>query len=60
MLLEREEASGYGRKYILIGDIVAPNGRTYTMKSVWMEGRTGSPVRLVTAYPYTRGLKDGA
>lgn len=58
--LERDEASGYGHKYTLIGGMIAPNERLYTVKSVWLEEASGSVVRLITAYPYMRGLKDGA
>jgi len=58
--LERQAVCGYGLRYTLIGAVSAPNGRIYTVKSVWMEGRPGSPVRMVTAYPYKRGSRDGA
>jgi hypothetical protein len=44
-----EERSPWGRKYVALGPIDAPNGRRYKIVSVWIDDGTG--LRLVTAYP---------
>jgi hypothetical protein len=44
-----EERSPWGRKYVALGPIDAPNGRRYKVVSVWIDDGTG--LRLVTAYP---------
>lgn len=45
-----EVATDFGRKYILLGTMAAPNGRTPLVRSVWMVDDPGQPPRFVTAY----------
>lgn len=41
----------HGNQYVVVGEIAAPNGRSYKIKSVWII-ETGTTIpRLVTAYP---------
>lgn len=45
------EPTPHGTKYVVVGPVVAPNGRTYELLSIWMiETNSGAP-RLITAYP---------
>jgi hypothetical protein len=44
-----EVVTPYGRKYILLGTMAAPDGRTPLVRSVWMAA-PGQDPRLVTAY----------
>jgi len=53
--LQSAEEAGYGMKYVMVGPVHAPNGRHYTIRSVWLEEKPRSEVRLVTAYPIARG-----
>jgi hypothetical protein len=41
----------YGTKYVGEGDIVAPNGRTLRLRTVWVIPSSGQPPAFVTAYP---------
>lgn len=40
-----------GRKYVVVGSISAPNGRTYHLLTVWAIEPPGNEPRLITAYP---------
>ena len=40
-----------GIKYVVIGFIVAPNGKRYPLKSIWMIEFDNPTPRLVSAYP---------
>lgn len=40
-----------GIKYVLIGDIQTPNGRTITIVTVWIIEKSQNNPRFVTAYP---------
>jgi hypothetical protein len=42
--------SPFGTKYTVTGDIVAPTGRHYRVKTVWID-EGGDAVRLVTLIP---------
>jgi hypothetical protein len=49
--VKRSLESVHGRKYIIEGPIVGPNGRAGNIRSVWIiDSGTDFP-RLVTAYP---------
>jgi hypothetical protein len=41
----------YGTKYVIVGDITGPVGRTASVHSIWILSNGGSVPRLVTAYP---------
>jgi hypothetical protein len=41
----------YGTKYVGEGDVVAPNGRTLRLRTVWVISDDGQPPAFVTAYP---------
>lgn len=45
-----EIATEYGQKYSLIGQIIAPDGRTPSIRTVWMIPTREEAPRLVTAY----------
>ena len=40
-----------GRKYVVVGSIDAPNGRTYQLLTVWAVEPPDELPRLITAYP---------
>lgn len=40
----------FGNKYVIVGDILSPNGRSYRVRTVWIEDETR--IRLVTAIPH--------
>ena len=40
-----------GRKYIVVGNLSAPNGRTYQLLTVWAVEPPDNEPRLITAYP---------
>lgn len=40
-----------GIKYVLVGDIQTPNGRTVTIVTVWIIEKSQNNPRFVTAYP---------
>ena len=41
----------YGTKYVIVGPIVAPNGTTPPIKTIWIVARDEPHPRLITAYP---------
>lgn len=45
------EKTDYGTKYIIVGDITGPGGRTASVHSIWILPNEDSVPRLVTAYP---------
>lgn len=40
-----------GRKYVVVGSINAPNGKTYHLLTVWAVEPPENEPRLITAYP---------
>ena len=40
-----------GMKYVVIGELTAPNRREYSVTSVWMIEKEQTAPRLITAYP---------
>lgn len=44
-------ATAFGHKYIVDGSIQGPNGRTATIRTVWVLLRGDVMPRFVTAYP---------
>ena len=40
-----------GKKYVIVGSILAPNGRNYVLKTVWIVEFLYNCPRLITAYP---------
>ena len=45
-----EKASPYGVKFVVDGPLLAPNGRQYPIRTVWMEQSPGIFVLLITAH----------
>lgn len=45
------EKTDYGTKYVIVGDITGPDGRTAAVHSIWILPNGSSEPRLVTAYP---------
>jgi Domain of unknown function (DUF6883) len=45
------KSSAFGTKYVIAGEITAPNGTTASVTTVWIVEPTNSRPRLVTAYP---------
>jgi hypothetical protein len=41
----------YGRKYTVSGTLTGPNGRSSSLRAVWLLETEASAPRLVTAYP---------
>jgi len=44
--------SPHGEKYVMIGRIVSPGGKSPRVKTIWIVDRGWEVARLVTAYPY--------
>ena len=44
-----EKKSPYGVKFVVDGPLLAPNGREYPLRTVWMEQSPGTFVLLITA-----------
>ena len=51
MDLMASEKTDYGTKYVIVGNITGPGGRTASVHSIWILPRGSSVPRLVTAYP---------
>lgn len=51
MDIEVSEQTDYGTKYVIVGKITGPNGRTAEVKSVWMLIVDETAPKLLTAYP---------
>lgn len=45
------EQTDYGTKYVIVGELTGPGGRTAGVYSIWMLPDGASGPRLVTAYP---------
>ena len=45
------QKTDYGTKYVIVGDLIGPDGRTASVHSIWILPIGGSVPRLVTAYP---------
>lgn len=48
-----EEATAWGKKYVVEATITAPDGNPLALATVWIVGDPGVPL-LVTAYPIAR------
>ena len=48
---ERLLSGKHGKKWIVTGPLVSPDGRNPVILSVWIQDLEGKPYRLVTAYP---------
>jgi hypothetical protein len=46
-----EISSPYGKKYVVDGEIIGPNGVSSRIRTVWIREPGTSGPRLVTAYP---------
>ncbi|RFP66788.1 adhesin [Hymenobacter lapidiphilus] len=45
-----KKQSPYGTKFVVDGPLLAPNGRQYPIRTVWMEQSPGVLVLLITAH----------
>ncbi len=48
----RRMKSSHGQKYVIIGSIQSPVGKSPLVQTVWIVDRGGDTARLVTAYPH--------
>ena len=48
------EDTPFGTRYVIEGDLVAPQGRHLQIRSVWFIDKDGQAPRFVTAYPLKR------
>jgi hypothetical protein len=48
---EPGEPGFYGQKFTVSGTLTGPNGRSATVKSVWLVPPDGDAPRFITAYP---------
>ena len=46
-----QEPNSEGVKYTIIGQVDAPNGKTYDLKTVWAVEPPDNEPRLITAFP---------
>lgn len=46
------EESPHGRKYVIVGSVESPSGKTATVQAVWIVDQGLETPRLVTAYPF--------
>lgn len=51
VVVQTEETS-HGRKYVIVGQVASPTGKTAMVQTVWIVNRGFDVPRLVTAYPY--------
>ena len=49
-VVTEEKQSLYGVKFVVDGPMLAPNGRQYPIRTVWMEQLPGVLVLLITAH----------
>ena len=43
--------SPHGQKYVIVGRIKSPNGKTASVQTIWIMDKSLNVARLVTAYP---------
>ena len=44
--------SPHGQKYVIVGRIESPNGKTASVRTIWIVDKGLNIARLVTAYPH--------
>ena len=44
--------SPHGQKYVIVGRIESPNGKTVSVRTIWIVDKGLNIARLVTAYPH--------
>jgi hypothetical protein len=44
--------SSHGKKFIIVGQIQSPSGKTTLVRTIWIMDKGENAVRLVTAYPH--------
>lgn len=49
--VELDGAGAFGQKYVVIGPLLGPSGKTISLRTVWIISDVTSAPRLVTAYP---------
>ena len=45
------EQTSFGVKYIIDGNVQAPNGKDYILRTIWMIENGENKAYLITAYP---------
>ncbi|MCK4764394.1 MAG: hypothetical protein KAW12_19500 [Candidatus Aminicenantes bacterium] len=45
------ERTGYGRLYEINGQLVGPNGKILSVRSIWMTERATGDTKFITMYP---------
>jgi hypothetical protein len=50
-IVQNTETNPEGVKYEVLGDLEAPNGKNYPLKTIWIQENNKEYSRLVTAYP---------
>jgi hypothetical protein len=53
-LVAKKTESPHGEKYIIVGKLRSPSGRTASVKTIWIVDNGQERARLVTAYPERR------
>jgi hypothetical protein len=48
----RVSESPHGKKYVVIGQIESPSGKTVLVQTIWIVDKGLNVARLVTAYPH--------
>jgi hypothetical protein len=46
-------SSPHGQKYVIVGRIESPDGKSPLVKTIWIVDSGAKTARLVTAYPYS-------
>jgi len=49
--VQASEETDYGTKYVIVGNITGPNGRSAKVKTIWILTVGNVAPKLVTAYP---------
>jgi hypothetical protein len=50
-VVKETASTQFGKKFIIDGNIVAPNHRSYLLRTVWIVKNNADTAYLVTAYP---------
>ncbi len=56
--VESVETDTFGERYTVVGELKCPDGRSPTVKAVWMVDEGQDVPRLITAYPSKRRWHD--
>jgi hypothetical protein len=56
-VVTRAEGTAYGTRYVVDGDVTAPDGTSLNVRSVWFINRGTTTPRFATAHPLKRKAK---